>query len=52
MTELHTVALPDPYGELTLTQTPNLTSGQVRYVISGRRASAPSPSSPPSPARS
>ncbi|MFG1650668.1 hypothetical protein ACGFIE_12105 [Micromonospora sp. NPDC049275] len=39
MTELHTVALPDPYGELALTQTPDLTSGQVRYVISGRRAS-------------
>ncbi|MGW3787649.1 hypothetical protein ACWD5Z_23905 [Micromonospora chokoriensis] len=33
------MALPDPYGELTFTQTPDLTSGQVRNVISGRRAS-------------
>lgn len=39
MTELHTVALPDPYGELILTQTPDLASGRFRYVISGRRAS-------------
>ncbi|MEV1109138.1 hypothetical protein AB0I95_10840 [Micromonospora sp. NPDC049751] len=39
MTALHTVALPEPYGELTLTESPDLTSGQVRYVVSGRRAS-------------